>query len=82
MGCNCKSGKSKPFNNLQSVDHINLAREVYNSVILARPIDEFSDLDKMEVFNTYVALYPNAKYTPSIENAVENIKHAVLNYKK
>jgi hypothetical protein len=82
MGCNCKSGKSKPLNNLQSVDHMNLAREVYNTVITQKEIEDYNDLDKMDIFNTYVALYPNARYTPSLENAVENIKHAVLNYKK
>lgn len=82
MGCNCKGGKGKPLNNLKSVDHINLAKEVYNTVILTKPIEDYNDLDKMDIFNTYVSLYPNAKYTPSLENAVENIKHAVLNYKK
>jgi predicted nucleic acid-binding protein len=40
MGCNCKSGKSKPLNNLQSVDHMNLAREVYNTVITQKEIEE------------------------------------------
>lgn len=80
MGCNCKGGKGKPINNLKSVDHINQAREVYERIILTKSISEYDDFDRMDVFNTFVSLYPNSKYTPSIENAVENIKHAVLNY--
>lgn len=82
MGCNCKGGKKQVLNNLQSVDHINLARETYNNIILQRTIEEYSDLDRFEIFNTFRELYPNAKMTPSIENVVENIKHAVSNYTK
>lgn len=82
MGCNCKGGKRQALNNLQSIDHINLATETYNNIILKRPIEEYSDLDKFEVFNTFRELYPNAKVIPSIENAVENVKYAVLNYTK
>jgi predicted nucleic acid-binding protein len=82
MGCNCKSGKKQVMNNLQSVDHINLARDVYENIILQRSIEDFTDLDKLEIFNTYKVLYPNAKYQPALDNAVDNIKHAVLNYKK
>ena len=82
MGCNCKGGKKQVLNNLNSVDHINLAKEVYNNVILAKSVEDYTDLDKMDIFNTYGSLYLNAKYTPTLENAIESIKHAVLNYTK
>ena len=81
MGCNCGKGKKQVMNNLNSIDHINLAREVISTIISVKEIADYTDLDKMDVFNAYVALYPNARYTPTLENAVENIKHAVENYK-
>jgi hypothetical protein len=82
MGCNCGKGKKQTINNLQSVDHISAAKEVFTNVISQREIADYTELDKMDVFNTYAALYPNSKYVPTLDNAVENIKHAINNFKK
>jgi len=80
--CNCKGGKKQIINNLQSSDHIDLAKEVFNNIIQKKTMEEYDDFDNMEILNTYKSLYPNAKTTPSLENAVQNINHAILNYKK
>jgi hypothetical protein len=80
--CNCKGGKKQIINNLQSSDHIDLAKEVFNNIIQKKTIEEYDDFDNMEILNTYKSLFPNAKTTPTIENAVQNINHAILNYKK
>jgi len=80
--CNCKGGKKQIINNLQSSDHIDLAKEVFNNIIQKKTMEEYDDFDNMEILNTYKSLYPNAKTTPSLENAVQNINYAILNYKK
>ena len=80
--CNCKGGKKQIINNLQSSDHIDLAKEVFHNIIQKKTMEEYDDFDNMEILNTYKSLFPNAKTTPTIENAVQNINHAILNYKK
>lgn len=82
MGCNCKSGKKQVLNNLNSTDHIKAAKEVFDTIISVKEITQYDDYDKMEINNTFKSLYPNAKTTPSTDNAVENIKHAILNFNK
>lgn len=82
MGCNCKSGKVYKLNNLDSQDHINQAREVWERVIATKTVQQYDELDTREIMSTYKSLYPNAKYVPSIENAIENINHAINNFRK
>ena len=38
------------------------------------------DLDKATIIQTYQGLYPLAKYTPSVEDAVVQIKFAIERY--
>lgn len=78
MGCNCK--KNKPFNNLRNVDYINQARETYNTIIQGRDIDSFDDLEKTLILDAYKLLYPSSSTTPSIQDAVFNIKQAIELY--
>ena len=80
--CNCKGGKKQIMNNLQSPDHVLAAKEVFHNIIEKKTIEQYDDYEKMEVLNTFKSLYPNAKTTPSLENVVQNINHAILNYKK
>lgn len=82
MGCNCKGGKRQILNNLNSQDHILAAKEVFNTIISVKEISEYDDYDRAEINNTFKSLYPNAKLISSTENAVENIKHAITNFKK
>ena len=80
MGCNCKSGKPQVLNNLNSVDHIMFAEEVYKNVIQGKSSNDYDDFDKNQILGAYKTLYPNAKMTPSIDNAISNIKLAIENY--
>ncbi len=48
MSCNCKGGKKQIINHLDSVDHIQYAKEVYNRVITGQPDQVFNDLEKEE----------------------------------
>ena len=74
MGCNCKKGKGT-LNNIDNVDYINIAKEVVTDIIDAK--DEYSDLDKIEILNVYSLLYPKASGTPTVEDAINNIKIAI-----
>jgi len=81
MGCNCKKGgKSQVMNNLDSVDHINYVREIYERVVVPNTTGEYSDLDKIEIIGGYSTLYPNAQTTPSVADAIEHIKIGIELY--
>lgn len=80
MGCNCKRGKGT-LNNLNSPDHIQSAQEVYNRIISVKTIEDLDDLDKVEIMGVYASLYPNSNGTPSIENAIEQIKSGIEMFK-
>ena len=82
MGCNCKGGKAQIINNLQSEDHIALAREVKERIIDQKQPSMFDELETREVIAAFFSLYPNAKTSPSVQNAIDNINHAILNYRK
>ena len=79
MGCNCKRGDRK-LNNINSPDHIQVAQEVYNRVIQGRDIEDLTDIDKIEIMGAYSSLYPNSSGTPSIADAIENIKIGIEMY--
>jgi hypothetical protein len=74
MGCNCK--KPQVLNNLWSEDHLRLAQDVFERIITKKSIDEFDDLDKLEIFSVYQQIWPNAKIQPEISNAVFMITEA------
>ena len=81
MGCNCKGkGKSQVMNNLDNVDVINYAKQIYQNIILPNTTGEYSDLDKIEIIGAYSSLYPNAKTTPSVADAIEHIKIGIELY--
>lgn len=73
MGCRCKGGK---LNNLDSLDHLRLASEVYLNIILPKGIENMDEFDQMEVFSVYTQLYPNQKIKPTLEQAVGQLKVA------
>lgn len=79
MGCSCKRGKGT-INNLSSPDHIQIAKDVFNSIISQKTIEELTDLDKVEIMGAYATLYPNASGTPSLENAINEIKTGIELY--
>ena len=80
MGCNCKGGKKQVTNNLDSPDHIQVGKNVFNSIISQKTIEDLNDLDKIEIMSAYGTLYPNSSATPSIEDAVNQIKTAIELY--
>ena len=81
MGCNCgKKGAKQMTNNLNSPDHINYAKEVFNRVILPNTTKEFNDLDKVEIMGAYSSLYPHSSQTPSLEDAMAKIKEGIELY--
>ena len=77
MGCNCKGGKKQITNNLDSQDHIQVGKNVFNSIISKKTIEDLDDLDKIEIMGAYGTLYPNSSATPSIEDAINQIKTAI-----
>jgi hypothetical protein len=40
-------------------------------------IEDLNDLDKIEIMSAYGTLYPNSSATPSVEDAVNQIKTAI-----
>jgi hypothetical protein len=77
MGCRCKGGK---LNNLDSLDHLKLASDVYNSVVLGKDLSQLDEFDQMEIFSTYGQLYPNQKIKPTLEQAIGQLKEAHERY--
>jgi hypothetical protein len=80
MGCNCKGGRKQITNNLDSPDHIQVGKNVFDSIISKKTIEDLNDLDKIEIMSAYGTLYPNSSATPSVEDAVNQIKTAIELY--
>ena len=80
MGCNCKGGKARVINNLNSSDHIDLAKGVQTRIILSKDRDAYSEEDKMDIMYAYKELYPNSSGIPNLDNAVDSINIAITNY--
>ena len=76
--CNCK--KNKPMNNLRNVDYITQAKQTYNEIIAGNDISTISDLDKVLIYQTYNNLYPASSATPSLEEAINQIKIGIEIY--
>lgn len=81
MGCNCKSGKEMKLNNMDSVDHLKMASDIYESIIVGKPREEWDEMDVKELTQTYFQLYPRQKMGVSLEQAVSSITHAHNQYK-
>lgn len=78
--CGCKHGKGQKLNNLDSLDHLKLASDVYTQVISKKMMEEFDEFDKQEILGVYSQLYPNQKMTATVEQAVGPIKLAHERY--
>jgi hypothetical protein len=78
--CNCKGGSKQITNRLDSPDHIQYGKDVYNRVVLTNTTQEFSDMDKIEIIGAYSTLYPASSQTPTIEDAINKIKEGIELY--
>ena len=67
-------------NRLDSPDHIQYAKEVYNRVVSTKTTQEFNDLEKVEIIGAYATLYPSSSQTPSVEEAIKQIKQGIELY--
>jgi hypothetical protein len=79
-GCNCKGGRKQVINQLDSADHIQVGKDVFNSIISKKMIEDLNDLDKIEIMGAYATLYPNSSATPNIGDAINQIKTAIELY--
>lgn len=80
MGCNCKGGKKQITNNLDNPDHIQNAKNIVESIINVKTIEELNDLDKIEIMTAYYGLYPSSSIRPSVEDAINQIKIGIEIY--
>jgi len=78
--CNCRGGKKVVHNNLDSPDNIQNAKQVVETIINVKTIEEFTDLDIVEIMNTYYSLYPASSIKPSVEDAINQIKIGIEIY--
>lgn len=79
--CNCKSGKEQKLNNLDSVDHLQIAFDVYNFHIKDKPVDyEYDEAEKNIFIETFRGIYPNVKVQVSYQHALETIKNIYTQY--
>lgn len=77
MGCNCK-GKAQVLNNLNSKDHLNLVKDIYDQVIKGKNIEQYDDADKHQVIQGFYSLYPNVKVNIDYKHAVQSITNVIL----
>lgn len=79
MSCS-KCKQKKLVNNLDSPDHIKVAKNVYETIILSKSMVEYDDFDRVEIQRAYNTLYPNASAVPSIEDAINQIRIGIEVY--
>jgi hypothetical protein len=79
MGCNCKK-KPQVINNVYNVDVVNYAKDIYNNIISTKTMEEYTDVDKVEIMGAYASLYPASSVTPSLEEAINQIKIGINLY--
>jgi hypothetical protein len=80
MGCNCKGGKKVIHNNLDNPNHIENAKQVVQSIISVKEIQDLTDLDIIEIMGAYYGLYPSSSIKPSVEDAINQIKIGIEIY--
>lgn len=68
------------MNNLDSIDHLKLAINVFKEVIEGKDIQTLNDLDKIQIMDAYRSLYPNASASPSLDDAINAISVAINLY--
>lgn len=79
MGCNCKR-TPQVMNNVGNVDVVNYAKEIYDRVISTKTMEEYTDVDKIEIMGAYSTLYPASSITPSLEEAINQIRIGINLY--
>lgn len=79
MGCNCKK-KDQVLNNIKNPVYLEPAKDVFSDIISAKNIEDYDELEKMVVMQTYVSLYPNNKSVPTLQTAVDGIRDAINLY--
>jgi len=80
MGCNCGKGKKQVINNLDNPDFIQNAKQVVETIISVKEIQDLTDLDKIEIMGAYYGLYPSSSIKPSVEDAINQIKIGIEIY--
>jgi hypothetical protein len=80
MGCNCKGGKKVIHNNLDNPNHIENAKQVVQSIISVKEIQDLTDLDIIEIMGAYYGLYPSSSIKPSVDDAINQIKIGIEIY--
>ena len=78
--CNCKKGRNQVINNVYNVDVVNYAKEINDRVISVKTMEEYTDVDKVEIMGAYASLYPASSVTPSLEEAINQIKIGINLY--
>lgn len=78
MGCGCgKGGRPQRINNLKSVDHLNLAKEIDDRILKQKSVEELDEFDWVELYSVFSQLYPQSTGIPSKEQVINEIKNAV-----
>lgn len=80
MGCNCRGGKKVVHNNLDNPNHIENAKQVVESIISVKEIQDLTDLDIVEIMGAYYGLYPSSSIKPTVEDAINQIKIGIEIY--
>jgi hypothetical protein len=80
MGCNCKGGKKVIHNNLDNPNHIENAKQVVETIISVKDIQDLTDLDIVEIMGAYYGLYPSSSIKPTVEDAINQIKIGIEIY--
>jgi hypothetical protein len=80
MGCNCKGGKKQVVNNLDDPNHIENAKQVVETIISVKEIQDLTDLDTIEIMGAYYGLYPSSSIKPTLEDAINQIKIGIEIY--
>jgi len=78
--CGCKHGRAAKLNNLDSLDHLKLASDVYVNIVVEKEGQEYDSFDLQEIFSTYTQLYPNQRTKPTLEQAIGQLKFAWEQY--
>ena len=76
MGCNCK-GRKRIINNLNSVDHLKIAKDVYTRIIQPKQFEELDEYDWIEIYQAYNAVWPMSSQVPSQRDAYDKVIQAV-----
>ena len=80
MSCNCKGKRPTRLNNIDSVDHLIMASEVYVNHIEGKDINDLSEDDVFIILQTYKSLYPNQKMEVTLEQALISVGEAHQKY--